>query len=78
MVTIGIPVYNGMARIERAIESVHSQTYQHIQIVISDNGSSDGTEAICWESAEKSDRKTFLNNPENLGATKNFKVVYQA
>jgi len=69
LVTIGIPVYNGMPRIEHAIESARSQTYQNLQIVISDNGSSDGTDAVCREFAASDNRITFLSNAENLGAT---------
>jgi glycosyltransferase involved in cell wall biosynthesis len=77
-VTIGIPVYNGMPRIEHAIESARSQTYQNLQIVISDNGSSDGTDAVCREFAASDNRITFLSNAHNLGATRNFNRVYEA
>ena len=76
LVTIGIPVYNGMPRITGAIESALAQTYQPLEIVISDNASSDGTDAICREYAESHDRITYLSNAENLGATWNFNRVF--
>ena len=78
LVTIGIPVYNGMPRIELAIKSACAQTYENLQIVISDNGSSDGTAAICRQYAENSDQITYLSNPENIGATRNFNRVFEA
>jgi len=71
-------VYNGMPRIEGAIESALAQTYQPLQIVISDNASSDGTDAICREYAESHDRITYLSNAENMGATRNFNRVFAA
>jgi glycosyltransferase involved in cell wall biosynthesis len=78
LVTIGIPVYNGMPRIERAIKSALAQSHRPLQIVISDNASSDRTDAVCREYARQYEEITFLSNPENLGATRNFNRVYAA
>lgn len=78
LVTIGIPVYNGMPRIARAIESALAQTYQPLQVVVSDNGSSDGTDETCREYAERYNRVTYLTSSENRGATWNFNRVYTA
>jgi len=46
-VSIGVPVYNGERYLAQALESIFAQTYQNFELIISDNGSSDGTEAIC-------------------------------
>jgi glycosyltransferase involved in cell wall biosynthesis len=46
LVSIVIPTKNAAAYLERTLESVRAQTYPHIEILISDNASSDGTVAI--------------------------------
>ncbi len=45
-VSIGLPVLNGERFIGEAIESVLSQSFEDFELVISDNGSTDGTAAI--------------------------------
>lgn len=44
--TIGVPVYNGEAYLDEALSSVVAQDYDDMEIVISDNGSTDGTADI--------------------------------
>jgi len=41
LVTIGMPVYNRPIELERALNAVLSQTYTNIEIVISNNSSTD-------------------------------------
>lgn len=53
-----IPTYNSAAYIAEAIESVLVQTYQNFEIVVVDDGSTDGTRAIL---VPCSDRITYLS-----------------
>ena len=46
LVTAILPVYNGEAWIARAIESVLSQTYRPVELIVVDDGSTDGTRRI--------------------------------
>ena len=49
LVSIGLPVRNGERTVGRAIRTVLEQDYAHLELVISDNASDDGTEEICRE-----------------------------
>ena len=77
LVSIGIPCYNRANLIERAIESALNQDYSNIELVISDNASTDGTEAICREYAARDARVTYIRQEANQGGTANFNVVFQ-
>lgn len=48
-VSIIIPVFNGRATIRRAISSCLSQTYREFEIIVIDNGSTDGTDIVVKE-----------------------------
>ena len=76
--TIGMPVYNGAATIERALSSLTNQTYRNFNILISDNGSTDDTEAICKRLAAADSRIEYYRQPENLGAVANFHYLLES
>ncbi|RPI57497.1 MAG: glycosyltransferase, partial [Acidobacteria bacterium] len=77
LVSVGMPVYNGARVLRRAIESVLTQTYRQVEVVICDNGSQDGTEAICRDYAERDTRIRYVRNEQNIGAIPNFRRVLQ-
>ncbi len=70
--TIGLPVYNGAAFIGQAIESILAQTYEDFELVISDNASTDGTEAVCRTYAKADRRVRYVRNETNIGAAPNY------
>jgi len=47
LVSIGVPVFNGERGLRRALDSLLKQDYTNLEIVISDNGSTYTTPAIC-------------------------------
>lgn len=75
LVSIGLPTYNRAATLGRAIESALNQDYQNIELLISDNASTDETEAICLDAARHDNRVKYLRQQTNQGATANFREV---
>ncbi|HJD46111.1 MAG TPA: glycosyltransferase family 2 protein [Candidatus Mediterraneibacter norfolkensis] len=61
LISVIIPVYNVEKYLRRCIESVIGQTYQNLEILLVDDGSSDGSPQICDEYAEKDSRITVLH-----------------
>lgn len=47
LVSIIIPVYNVQNELKSCVDSVISQTYKNIEIIIIDDGSTDGSAKIC-------------------------------
>lgn len=79
LVSIGLPVRNGAGTVGRAIRSVLEQDHARLEVVISDNASDDGTEAICRELARSDERVRYIRQPENIGLLPNFyAVLHQA
>jgi glycosyltransferase involved in cell wall biosynthesis len=74
-VSIGVPVYNGERFLERALESLLAQTFDDIEIVISDNASTDGTEAICRRFMARDPRVRYWRSPTNRGLVWNHRRV---
>lgn len=72
LVSIGMPVRNGGARLAEVIASVLAQDYERIELVISDNASTDDTEEICRELARTDARIVYHRQPENIGLIPNF------
>lgn len=68
LVSVIIPVYNVEAYLERCISSVGNQTYQSIQLVLVDDGSTDRSGEICDAWAAKDSRVTVIHQ-ENGGVS---------
>ena len=71
VVTIGVPLYNSALYVESALDSLISQTFDRFEIVISDNGSIDGTEEICRRYAALDRRVRYFRHDTNRGVAWN-------
>ena len=74
-VSIGLPVYNGERYLSETLESLLTQTFEEFELIISDNGSTDGTEEICRATAELDARVRYIRHELNRGAAWNFNSV---
>jgi len=74
--SIGLPVYNGENYLRDALESVLAQDFEDFELIIADNASTDGTEAICQEYAKRDPRVRYIRHPRNIGAAKNYDYVF--
>lgn len=71
-VSIGLPVHDGERYVDQAIASLLTQTFEDLELLISDNASTDGTEEICRDWVARDPRVTYSRNVTNLGAAANY------
>ncbi len=71
-VSVGLPVYNGEPFLVQALEALLSQTFTDFELIICDNASTDGTEAICRGYAARDPRVRYLRHARNIGVNRNF------
>lgn len=75
--SICIPTYNRADFIVEAIESIISQASNDIEIIISDNASTDNTEKIVRDYQIKFSHITYFRWTKNMGADRNFLKVIE-
>ena len=75
LVSIGLPIYNEEEFLPETLDSLLSQDYENIDIIISDNASTDTTGNICKSYCKKNSRITYLRFEKNMGQGANFKKV---
>jgi glycosyltransferase involved in cell wall biosynthesis len=72
LVSIAIPTYNRAAGLRRAVASALAQDYPCMEVVISDNASTDETRAFCEELVRRDPRVRYVRQPVNVGPVGNF------
>lgn len=75
MVSVIVPVYNTEQFLEECIQSIVNQTYQELEIIIINDGSTDGSGTICrkWERLDKRIKYIEKEN-EGQGAARNLGI----
>ncbi len=77
LVSIGVPVYNGERFIARCLQSLVEQDYPYLEIIISDNASSDRTSEICRDFASRFPFIRYFRQSSNKGVQQNFKKTLE-
>jgi glycosyltransferase involved in cell wall biosynthesis len=75
LVTIGIPTFNRASGLSRAVDSCRRQSYPHLEIVISDNASTDATPHLCDEWSRADARIIVIRQAQNIGRERNFRAA---
>jgi glycosyltransferase involved in cell wall biosynthesis len=76
-VSIGLPVYNGATFLLNTVEALLSQTFSDFELIISDNASTDETQAICEGFAASDPRVRYYRSPVNRGAAWNYNETFR-
>jgi glycosyltransferase involved in cell wall biosynthesis len=76
-VSIGMPVYNSEEYLREAIDSLCAQNFREFELIISDDGSTDCTEAICRDYEASDSRIRYIRRPCNLGMAVNYNFLLQ-
>ena len=66
LISIVIPVYNVQENLKKCIDSIQKQTYQKIEIIIIDDGSTDGSPSLC-DQMQQQDSRISVFHKENRG-----------
>ena len=77
LVSIGMPVFNEESTIEMALDDLLSQSHSNLEIMVSDNASTDRTGEIVERLASFDSRITYVRQSKNFGAHANFRYVLQ-
>lgn len=72
LISVIVPVYNGQDYLKKCIDSIESQTYDNLEVIIVNDGSTDGTGEICRQLQEEYENiRVILTNDEGVSAARN-------
>lgn len=79
LLSIVIPIYNGKKRIARCLESVLQQSYKTLEVILIDDGSSDGSYEYVQQFVKDNNINSFIikmfqNENQGAAATRNFGI----
>ena len=78
-ISVIMGIYNCEATLEEAMESLFAQTYQDFEIILCDDGSTDGTRKVAEKYVQQyPDRVRLLVNEHNLGLNKTLNKCLKA
>lgn len=56
LITIIVPIYNVAVYMDRCVDSILTQTYRNLEVILVDDGSTDGSAAMCDQWAQRDSR----------------------
>lgn len=78
LVSICVPTCNRAHYLRESLATICAQDYEPLEIVISDNGSTDETEKICRAVAERDACVRYSRQPTNIGLYQNHNFLIEA
>jgi glycosyltransferase involved in cell wall biosynthesis len=76
-VSIGVPVFNGARYLGACLDSLLDQTYPELEVLISDNASTDETPDICRAYCQRDERVRYHRQPRNRGVAANYRFLVE-
>lgn len=67
-ISVIVPVYNTLDCLERCVDSIRRQSYKNLELILVDDGSTDGSGQLC-DKLEKMDNRIRVYHKENGGAS---------
>lgn len=77
-ISVLIPVYNGERYLGQCLESIVTQDFRDVEILVSDDGSKDGSAKVIQSFAARDPRIRWWKNPRNAGLTANTNLCIRA
>lgn len=67
LISIIVPIYNTEKYLKKCLDSIINQTYQNLEIILINDGSTDKSYDICKEYKDKDNRIVLINKKNNTG-----------
>jgi len=77
LVSLGLPVYNAEQFLPECLDSLLAQTHTNLEIIISDNASTDGTLSLCESYVARDQRIRVVRGESNRGSAWNHNKVVE-
>ncbi|MBA3381396.1 MAG: glycosyltransferase family 2 protein [Actinobacteria bacterium] len=77
LIALGMPLYNSSRYLDESLEALHAQTHERFVLVLTDDGSTDGTPAIAQRWCTRDERFMFASNSRRLGLVGNWRRVFE-
>jgi glycosyltransferase involved in cell wall biosynthesis len=75
--SIGLPVYNGEHSLPDSLEALLGQSFGDFELIISDNGSTDGTADVCHSYGKQDSRIRYIRQPRDIGRVPNHNFLIE-
>src|SRR5919198_1495185 len=77
LVSVGFPVFNEESSLPAALDSILAQDYEHLEVIVCDNASTDATLEIACEYAARDARIAVHESDANRGSNFNFNRCFR-
>lgn len=75
LVSVIVPIYNTEPYLEKCLSSIKNQEYKNIEVLLVDDGSTDGSSYICQRFCKEDERFRYLYKENNgLGSARNYGI----
>lgn len=63
LISVIVPVYNAVGFLDQCLKSIVAQTYRNLEILVVDDGSTDGSGGLCDQWAARDERISVIHQP---------------